>query len=485
MFKYLVYCGLASILGSAAGLFTGLRLLPSVLWTAYASMYHLPDFVTQFSFTYALFSAVPVVLSTMIATYAACRQVMKENPSTLMLPKAPKAGKRVFLERVRFLWSHMTFSQKATARNLLRYKKHFFMTVTGIAGCTALIVTGFGLRDSLGSITETQYNEIYHYDLMIGLKEITQADAQLNGFLQNKERVESWAGLFSSTGNVFYNNEIYTTTVYAPENAEEFTKMIQLRDRKSGSAIPFSHSSVIMTEKLAEVAGIDTGDTFTLENKDGDTAEFVLEGTTENYTGSFVYIGKDAYSRAFENNFSRNALMVKTTISDASGQDSALTEILTFNAVSNASFISQTKTSFDNLLSSIDFIVIVLILAAGALAVIVLYNLTNININERRKELATLKVLGFHPEEVAGYIFRETTLLSIIGTLAGLLLGVLLHAFVIQTAESAEFMFGRSISPLSFLLSAAVTLFFSFVVDLLMYKKLKNIEMVDSMKAID
>ncbi|WP_438349315.1 ABC transporter permease [Paenibacillus sp. FA6] len=485
MSKYIIYCGLASVVGSIIGLLAGFQLLPIVLWNAYKSSYHLPSFITQFSWSFAIIASVLAILCTMVATISAGYQALKEKPATLMLPRAPKAGKRIFLERIHFIWSRMKFTHKATARNLIRYKKHFFMTVIGIAGCTALIVTGFGLSDSVKSIANTQFNEIIQYDLLIGLDENAQMDTSLKQFLNDPEQVNTYTEVFSEIGYAQQNGENVTTTIQVPRESTEFKQVMNLRDRKSGVEIGFDDTSVIVTEKLADILNIQLGDTFTLGNAEEETAEFVLSGITENYVGSYVYINQTDYTNAFSGEPSYNTLMVKSLNTDVSQQDVILTEILKSDTVTSAAFMIQTKKSFDSLLSSINFVVIVLIMAAGALAIIVLYNLTNINIDERRKELATLRVLGFHHKEVAGYIFRETTILSVIGTIVGLLLGVLFHAFVIRTAESTDLMFGRSISVTSFILSAVVTLLFSFIVDLIMYRKLKKIEMVESMKAID
>lgn len=260
---------------------------------------------------------------------------------------------------------------------------------------------------------------------------------------------------------------------------------MNLRDRVTGAKVTFGDTSVVLTEKMASTLDIRIGDTFILENADGKTGEFVLSGITENYAGGFAYINRVDYEKAFRKEPVFNVLMVNTMIDDPSDQDLALSEILSSESALTAEFTSQIRATFDDLLSSIDFLVGVIIVTAGALAVIVLYNLININIEERRKELATLKVLGFHNEEVAGYIFREVSILAVIGTGVGLVLGVLLHSFVIVSAESPDFMFGRGVSLLSLVLSALVTLVFSGLVQLVMARKLKGIKMVDSMKVID
>ncbi len=485
MFKYMVYCGLATVLGSIVGLLVGFQVLPSILWNAYASGYHLPTFITQFSWGLALIASILAIVCTMVATIWACYHALKEKPSSLMLLRSPKAGKRIFLERIPFIWSRMKFTHKATARNLIRYKKHFFMTVIGIAGCTALIVTGFGLRDSVGDIAKTQFNEIIQYDLLIELNGNEPLDSVVNDFLDDTKKVNEFTQVSSQTGHANRKGDSFMTTIYVPKEPNTFKDFVHLRDRQSGKTILFDKSSVIVTEMLAETLNIKAGDTFTLENADGETGEFILSGITENYVGSYVYMNQADYKKAFAEEPSFNSLMANTFITDDSQQDEALTKLFTSDMVSNAGFVSQTKKSYDSLLSSINYVVFALIVAAGGLAIVVIYNLTNINISERRKELATLKVLGFHNKEVGGYIFREISILSMVGTVVGLLLGVALHAFVVRTAERTDLMFGRSISLTSFIASAVITMVFSFIVQLILYKKLKRIEMVDSMKAND
>ncbi|MHB1454262.1 MAG: ABC transporter permease [Saccharofermentanales bacterium] len=487
MFKYIAYCGTATFLGSVVGLLAGFALLPRLIWNAYAFSFHLPLLITKFSLGFALIATAIALLCTLGATISACYQALKEKPATLMLPRTPKAGKRIFLERIHFVWSNMKFSQKATARNLIRNKKHFILTVIGIAGCTALILTGFGLRDSVGSIADTQFSKIIQYDLIIEIEEKADAadTAALKKFLDDPAQVESYTEVSGETGKAIHESADIETSIYVPENPGEFMEYIHLSERVSGRDIVFDNSAAVATEKLADALGIRPGDTFTLERSDGSAAEFVLTGIAENYVGSYLYIHPAEYGQAFGKVESYNTLMVKTLITGAEEQDAALTAIMSGGDISGAEFTAQTRRSYDDLLATMNFVVIVLILAAGALAVIVLYNLTNININERRKELATLRVLGFHNKEVGRYIFRETTILTVFGTITGLLLGILLHYFVITIAESTDLMFGRSISPISFLLSAAATFVFSFIVNLIMYGKLKKIEMVESMKAID
>jgi putative ABC transport system permease protein len=484
MSKYIVYSGLASVLGCIVGLLAGFRLLPSVIWSIFESVYRLPSLDTQFRWDLALISSSMANLCTIGSTIAACYSELNEKPAALMRPRTPKAGQRIFLEYITFVWSRMKFTHKATARNLIRYKKHFFMTVIGVAGCTALLVAGFGLKDSIGDLAYKQFDEITKYDLLIKLNDTENIDHVLAAFLNDSEKVVEYVEVLAQSGHVIGKGQRVATTIYVPRSSSDLIKAVNLRERVSGKKINFDDSSVVLTEKMANNLNLRPGDIFTIENENGESGEFRLSAITENYAGTYAYINRDDYMACFQDQQASNALMVKTLI-DPSRQDAAITEILTSDSVSSAEFVAQVKESVERLLSSINLVIVVLIISAGALAVIVLYNLININIEERRKELATLKVLGFHDEEVARYIFREVSILSIIGSFVGLGLGILLHAFIIRTAETPDFMFGREVSTLSLTLSAAITLFFSFVVQIIMSMKLKKIKMVDSLKAIE
>ena len=485
MFKYTSYSGLSSLLGSIGGLLVGFKLLPIVLYNAYGVMYHLPDFIAEFNTKIAIISSGLAILSTIAATVYACNQALKEKPATLMLPRAPKAGKRILLERIHFIWSRMSFNHKATARNLFRYKKHFFMTVVGISGCTALLLTGFGLRDSIGDLANTQFIDIYKYDIKIELDGKDDNDSTLTKVLDDTSLVDRYMRVFTDKGLVRYQDEKMEATIFIPENPEDIDNFINIRDRKSGKKINFKEQSIIITEKMSEILGLVPGDILKLENSDGELKEFMVSAVAENYLGNYVYMIKEEYDKEFNLPIIYNSIVAETPIVDDIEKDNLISKFLSSEDVLNAEFITQTKSTFDNLVTSINYIVVVIIIASGALAFIVLYNLTNININERRKELATLKVLGYHNEEVSRYIFRETNILTIIGIMVGLFLGILLHGFIILTVEDPAFMFGRTIKILSYGLSALITIIFSLIVNIFMYRKLRNIKMVDSMKAND
>ena len=487
LFYYLGYSFWASLLGCAIGVILGFRLLPSVISQAYSMMYTLPTIVTPFRWQEALIIAPVAIVCTTGATLMACLSQLKEKPSRLMLPKAPKAGKRIFLEHIPFIWNRLKFTQKVTCRNIFRYKKRLYMTVIGIAGCTALLLTGFGLRDSINDIVDKQFFELYLYDMTISLKneDSLAESSELQSILDDGTLITSYATVHNETASASTELGKETTTIYVPKQTDRLKEHILLRNRLSGADVPFTEDSVVLTEKMCEQLGLSVGDSFTLTPDDGGKATLTVTGITENYVSSYVFISETTYIDAFGEQPEYNQVIAKAVSDDTATHDAIASKMLLLDDVSLVSFNSSIKESFDNLIGNINYIVYVLILAAGALAIIVLYNLTNINISERKKELATIKVLGFYEREVAGYIYRETTVLSILGTLVGFLFGKGLHAFVIQTAEVDAVMFGRTLYPSSFLWAAVVTLLFTFLVELIMMPKIRRISMVESMKAND
>ena len=490
--KYMIYCGIATVIGCIAGLSVGFKVLPTVIAMAFASQYDLPPLITEFNVNYAILSCGLEILCTLGATWLACRHTLAEKPSALMIPRAPKAGKRILLERASFIWNKLSFTHKATARNVFRYKKHLFMTVIGIAGCTALIVAGFGIKDSLNALVNTQFNDLLKYDMRIELTE-DKSDKTINDFLKDKEALS----LSTSTVDIKSDNnkEQISTTLYVPEDSDKLKDFVVLRDRKTHEPVPFNNDSVIITEKMASVLEVSPGDSITIVDSDGVPAEFKLTGVTENYAGCYAYIAPDIYRDALDipvgsqnagnAELEFNCYLLDSGISGQKAQDEVTSMLLDSEYVSSTEFTSQSREAYQIILDSLEFLVYVLVIFAGLLAVVVLYNLTNININERIRELATLRVLGYHHREVAMYIFREIGILTVLGTIAGLILGKILHYYVIIIAESTDMVFGRELEPMTYILAAAFTLLFSLLVDLLMLRKLRNIDMAASMKAVD
>lgn len=482
MWKYMFYALAASVLGSAAGLAVGIFLFPSVIWNAYTMMYTLPQLHCRFIPSIAITSALAAIGCTLAATLNACWSTLHETPARLMLPKAPKAGKRIFLEHIGFIWKRMKFTHKVTARNLMRYKKRFFMTVIGIAGCTGLLVTGFGLHDSISDIVNKQFDEIFLYNLTISLSEDeTAQSAGVEQVLAGHGESE-YLTVHQEQSSNRYKDMTFNTHIFVPQDSADFAQFICLRDRKTGEPVAFSETDVVITEKMSERTGYGVGDTFLLENNDGDKGEFTIAGVAENYVENYVYMSAETYARAY-GEAPGFASVVARVGTEKEHRDELSTALLALDGVSGVSFTDDLKESFSSMMQKIDTIVVVLILSAAALAFVVLYNLTNINITEREKEIATIKVLGFFDREVSAYVYRESLMLSLIGTMVGLVLGIFLHAFVIQNVEVDAVMFGRDIRTISFVYSAALTMLFSVIVNLVMYGKLRRISMVESMKA--
>ena len=456
--KYILYALAASLAGSAAGMLIGMQLFPRIILSAYNIMYDLPELLTPFNWGYGLLATGAAVACTLLATLNACWAELREQPASLMLPKAPKAGKRILLEHIGPVWRRLKFTHKVTARNLFLYKKRFFMTVVGIAGCTALLVTGFGLHDSISDIVEKQFDELAHYQMLVSLQDESALEGRdLAAILEDGSKITGWLAMTQEDATVVpeEGNEADNVYITVPSDTGALNDYFTFRQRT------------------------------TVENADGKEAAFTITGVCENYVYHYLYMSADVYREAFGEGPEVNLLYCSLAdgVDTPEAEDELSTALLKCRDVAGAQFTHEITASFSQSLGSINYIVVVLIIAAGALAFVVLYNLTNINITERSKELATIKVLGFYDGEVGAYIYRETSILTLIGTACGLVFGIALHTFVIRTAEVDMVMFGRSIYPMSFVWSALLTILFSVLVNLVMYRKLKNISMVESMKA--
>ena len=486
--KYLFYGLAASVLGSIVGMIVGFIVFPTILWQAYQTMvFSLPTFTLQFYPGMALGSVLLSAAVIGFATWEACRASLKEKTAALLLPRAPAAGKRIFLEYLTPLWKRMSFSQKTTARNLFRYKKRFFMTVLGVAGCTALLLIGFGIQDSILPMLSKQTTELNHSDLTISLSDEKALELEngLSDVLDSSVNVTSW-GRFYNKSVTLYNasGDKQTASIVTAEDESQMTDYFTFRTRQGHNAISFDDSSVILTEKTAESLGLSVGDTFEVETSDGSRQTLTLTGITENYVFTRLYLSQ-AQLKALNGGVlpAWNTVYGQTSCPTSSDRNALRTDLLACNYVSSVSFIEDTMEMFDNLIGCLNYVVILVIVCAAALAAVVLYNLISVNLGERKKELATIKVLGFYDKEVYRYIFREIDLLAFIGSLVGLALGVPLHQFIIRTVEMDQMMFIRSIAPRSYLFSVALTMFFTFIVCRLMRRHVKKISMVESMKA--
>ena len=484
MFYYLTYSLLATLLGGIVGSLVGFRVFPSVIANAYSMMYSYPKLITEFYFSYSVVTIGAMLLAITAATLGACLSQLSEKPSTLLLPKAPAKGKRILLEHISFIWKRLSFTKKVAARNVFRYKKRLLMTIIGICGCTALLVTGFGIRDSINDIMEKQFSEINQYDLLAFFTEsdVYENDKEIRKIFDENSAVERVNIYHSETVTITSEEDKSNATLFVAKDYNSLVEDIILKDRLSQERLEFTEDSIVLTEKMCMELSLEVGDTFTVTTEDGITKKLVLTDICEYYVQAHIFMSAKLYSSIFAPAEFQTALITMKDNSE-SAHKALTSSLLETENVLGLRYTADIRTSFYNMVKSIDYIVVVLIICAGALAVIVLYNLTNINICERRKELATMKVLGFYDKDVSWYIFRETTVLSILGATLGLLLGIWLHSFVVVSAETDAFMFSRELRLTSFVYSFLITMFFTFVVDLLMIGKLKKINMVESMKA--
>lgn len=488
--NYIIYAVAAAATGSIIGAFIGMYLFPFVIMFAYGIMYNIKDYYFELSPVNILLSAGSMVAAIALTVYLCVRKALKEAPAELMRPKAPKSGKRVLLERIGFIWNRLSFFGKVSGRNLFRYKRRMFMTVVGIAGCTALSLTGFGLKDSIGDIVDIQYNSLYLYSGFIAVEDnLTENELQtvydeLMDYNSETEYTRAFIKqytLSSDSGNV----QCYVTAI---EDTDIFENMVDLHERKSGDKITFANAGegVIVTEKLTKLLGVSKGDEISLKISENNIKPVTIGAITEHYTSHYMYISGEKYSELFGEQPKYNVIYFENGISEDKEIQAKFSErMLKTDGVLSVSLKAGSSESFNNMMKIMDLVVIVLIVSAGALAFVVLYNLTNVNITERIREIATLKVLGFYDNEVSRYVFRENILLSVMGAGVGLLLGTALCQFVIQTAEIDEVMFGRNIHPLSFILAFAVTVLFSLIVNRIMRREVKKISMVESLKSVE
>lgn len=483
MGKYLLYAGIATSLGCLGGMAIGFQVFPRVIWNAYGIMYRQPPLQARFYAGMAAIIFAVLLVSILAATLAACAGILKQNAATLLQPRAPKAGKRILLEHLTPVWKRLPFIQKVTARNIFRYKKRFFMTILGVAGCTALLVAGFGLSDSITGILSRQFGEIERYGLTLGVTDTAALtdNAELAALLKDTTKIRSYLPMARPAVDVSVDGQMKSAHLYIPQQPETLSDYVTLRERQGHASLTLTDDGVIVTEKLARQLGVRVGDTLQLKDTDNRSATVTVSGITEHYVQHYLYMTPAAYQKAFGIAPEYTVLMVYPN--DAVDRDALSEQLLKTGDVASVQFTDTMRDSLNDTLSSIDYIVLVLIVCAGLLAFVVLYNLTNINITERQKELATIKVLGFYDREVSAYIYRETTILMLIGTAVGLLAGIALHAFVVQTAEVDMVMFVREISGMSYVYAALLTVLFSVLVDLTMLPRLRKIDMVESMKA--
>ncbi len=486
--KYLNYALLATIGGSIFGVLFGEKVFPYIIVTAYKIMYtHVPDVVIPYNWEYGIMAAGAAILCTGLATLLACYKELASQPAVLMRPPAPKQGKRVFLERIPFIWKHLSFIWKSTIRNLIRYKKRFFMTVFGIGGCMALMIVGFGLRDSIFAIGKLQYGELQLYDGMVILNTDTEEEDRKEPveYLSSEKAVSDIMEGYLKKVTISKGKEEQEVYLSVPSDLEKNKEFQVFRNRITKKEFEMEKNSVILTEKAAQLLDVEKGDKIMLDDKDEKQAELRVTDICENYMEHYLYISPETYREIYGENMEVNTIYFKMKDFDKKGLKEIGENILSKRGALNVTYTYNIQNQLDDMLESLDIVIVVLIISAGLLAFVVLYNLNNINITERKCELATIKVLGFYDKEVSAYVFRENVLLTIIGVVVGVVLGSMLHRFVIVTVEIDSVMFTRIIENISFVLSAVLTCLFSFLVNAVMYFKLKKIDMVESLKSVE
>ncbi len=483
IFQYVLYSLTASVIGTAVGLAIGFNTIPKIVYDCYHAMYNQPYFLAPFRWDYAVGCVIAASLCTSLSALFASRQELVSCPAQLMRPKPPKDGKRILLERITFIWKRMKFTTKVTFRNLFRYKARLMMTVIGIAGCTALLLTGFGLHYAITSIVDKQYGGVFLYDSLVVL-DTNAAESEI----ESASRAAVDTGIISEqifvmqeTADVMSSDgEKVECYMLVTEDAEGLNSFIDMHDRRSGEKYTLSDGGVIIGEKISRMFGVDAGDEIYFT----EGYPLTVEAVCENYTMNYVFMTRAAYDRAgFADGYKANMLL--QNMSDLSREDELSTALVKEDAVLAVELSSHGGDKFRDLVNSLSMVIVVVIVAAGALAFVVLFNLSNININERVRELATIKVLGFYDGEVASYVYRENVLLTIMGTAAGLLLGIVFERFVVQTAEVDSVMFAPEIPLYAFAEAAAMTILFSVLVNITLYFRLKKIDMATSLKAIE
>lgn len=486
--KYLGYAVLATLTGGIFGVMIGEKILPYIIITAYKIMYrHLPDVEIPYNLYYGVLACVAALLCTVAATIFSCMKELKEQAAELMRPPAPKQGKRVFLEYIPFLWKRLNFTWKSTVRNLMRYKKRFFMTIFGIGGCMGLMLVGFGLKDSISSIVPLQYEDIQLYDGNV----ILQSDVTMQEKQEVYEALEKNSQVVATAEDLLQkitiehdgvSKEVYLNV---PENVEKFSDFVVLQDRTTKEKYQLTDKGAVLTEKMAKELGVSAGDTVTIKEENEKERTVKISQICENYMSHYLYMTPAVYKAAYGKEPEYNSIYYRTEGRTTKEAESVGEAALKLDGALSVSYTTELRQQVDDMLQSLDIVIMVLIISAGMLAFVVLYNLNNINITERKRELATLKVLGFYDKEVTEYVYRENILLTLIGSVFGMLLGKILHRFIIVTVEIDSVMFGRNINTISFVYAFLLTVVFSLFVNWVMYFKLKKINMVESLKSVE
>lgn len=483
LFTYILYATFATIFGSIVGLLLGCTILPSVIYNIYSFMYILPNLkfdnniVTMFLTTVLMFA---VTLS--ITLYTAL-SVLKGTPASLLRPKAPAKGKKVLIEKIGFIWKRLNFSFKVTTRNIFRYKKRIFMTIIGIAGCTALTLAGLGLKDSITGIVKIQFNEITKYKAMLVLDKSYEKFEEETKELLNENNIKDPTLIYQELYNYKIKDKSNEVYLVVPSEKEELKEYITLRHREDKKEIDLADDGAIITEKMAINLNVKIGDVISIYDTNNTQYKVKVKEITENYAYNYIYLTKAYYKQVFHKNVTYN--MVISDIEEKANTDQISSQLLDTKKVLNVSFVNDILEKFNDMVTNLNRIVFVILICSCLLAFIVLYNLTTINITERIREIATLKVLGFNDFEVSMYVYRETIILTVFGAFVGLILGILLHQFVITSAEMEFIMFQRNINGMSYIYAFIITMVFSLIISIFTHFKLKKVNMIEALKSVE
>ena len=484
--KYVIYALSATLTGSIFGILLGEKVLPYVIIKTYRILYtNLQVIAIPYRLSYGIFATAAAAVCTVGAALFSCIRSIKKTPASLMRPAAPKLGRRILLERIPFLWKHLRFSQKSTLRNLFRYKKRLFMTIFGIGACMALLIVGFGLRDSIYVVIDKQFGDLWRYDGTAALSEDAEEE-EVDRLVRDMREMEEISAAFPALAkqtDATASRVTKQVNLVVPEDPEIFMELFSLRDRKSGEARVLTNEGVLITEKLARQLSVKPGDSIRLKEDEFTSRNVTVAGIVENYVYQYVYMTPDYYIRTFGRETQDNAVFFKLT--DESLIDPVSEQLLKKSPVLGISKMGSSKDLIRDMLQSLDLVILVLIISAGLLAFVVLYNLNNINITERVRELATLRVLGYYDGELAAYVYRENVILTLFGIAVGILLGRWLHQFTIQTVEVDAIMFGRVVHLQSYGFSILLTFGFALIVNFIMFFRLRKIDMVESLKSVE
>lgn len=481
--KYVLYAFLACVIGGVLGMTVGFYLLPNIVWILYSMIYTIPKFYATYQIGIGMLGILIAFICIGGATIIVAVKELKQMPAVLMRPKPPKNGKRIFLERIKFIWKKLNFSKKVTMRNIFRYKKRAVMTIVGIAGCTGLMLTGFGIKDSVIGIPDSQFGGVFKYDSSVMLQN-TEGLEDLKNYINSNENIESYVEIDGATGKLKNENANFDVTMFIPNDKENFKNAINLIDTKTNENVELSDNGIIITDKVAEFLKIGAGDNVTLVSSDDIEYNFKVDYVVKNYVSHYVYMSKQFYETNIKT-YKTNMIYINNKDITDEQKSKMSEEILNIKGVSSVNMISDMMKMVSDMLNTMNYVVVILIVASALLAFVVLYNLANINIAERQREIATLKVLGFYNKEVDNYINKENIIFTIIGVVLGLVFGTFLTDGIIASVEIDKLRFLKNIEPISYVYSAAITILFSLIVNAIIHFILKKIDMIESLKSVE